>query len=68
MANKVCQGCPDRFEGCAPLKETRRKVVEEVWKMLGDFRKYSPYNIGADAAAVRSRLIEIGGEDCKLEI
>lgn len=48
--------------------DERKKVVEEVWKMLGDFRKYTPHNIVADAGSVRGRLIEIAGQDCNLEI
>ena len=46
----------------------RKKVVDEVWEMLGDFRKYSPHNIGADADIVKAKLEEIGGEDCRLEL
>lgn len=44
----------------------RKKTVEEVWQILNDFRKYDPYNIGADTNALKARLEKLGGEGCSL--
>jgi len=53
-----------------PISEQKikRETVEAVWAVLSTFRKYSRYTVQADANALRAKLLEIGGKDCKLEI
>lgn len=48
--------------------DERKKVIEEVWEMLRDFRKYDPHNILMDADIAKGRLKDIGGEGCNLEM
>ena len=48
--------------------DERKKVVEEVWEMLKDFRKYTPHTIGADTDIIRAKLRDIAGCECELEI
>ena len=49
-------------------EDERIKVIEEVWEMLRDFRKYTPHSIGADADIIKGKLVEMGGEEKKLTI
>lgn len=47
-------------------QKIKEETIEQVWKMLGDFRKYDPHNILADTNVLRGRLEEIAGEDFQL--